>query len=128
MPLNFSSPHAQYATTSDDDGQHPEFKNMVRALHQAGIAVVFDVVYREFSFWLRTPHRNRVAIPSPPLAGICRGNTAKCQMSVKVNSFLKFLKWLIRPLFSRTAGARRLGNAEPGFPDRGQRQNSKMNR
>src|SRR5215469_4242811 len=51
-----------------------------------------------------------------------------CQMSFKVNSFLKFLKWLIRPLFSRTAGARRLGNAEPGFPDRGQRQNSKMNR
>jgi len=50
MPLNFSSPHAQYATTSDDDGQHPEFKNMVRALHQAGIAVVFAVVYREFPF------------------------------------------------------------------------------
>jgi isoamylase len=45
MPLNFFSPHAQYASTRDDDGQHLEFKNMVKALHQAGIAVVLDVVY-----------------------------------------------------------------------------------
>ena len=45
MPLNFFSPHAQYASTCDDDGQHLEFKQMVKALHQAGIAVVLDVVY-----------------------------------------------------------------------------------
>ena len=45
MPLNFFSPHAQYASTRDDDGQHLEFKNMVKALHRAGIAVVLDVVY-----------------------------------------------------------------------------------
>ena len=45
MPLNFFSPHAQYASTGDDDGQHLEFRNMVKALHQAGIAVVLDVVY-----------------------------------------------------------------------------------
>ena len=45
MPLNFFSPHAQYASTRDDDGQHLEFKGMVKALHQAGIAVVLDVVY-----------------------------------------------------------------------------------
>ena len=45
MPLNFFSPHAQYASTRDDDGQHLEFKDMVKALHQAGIAVVLDVVY-----------------------------------------------------------------------------------
>ncbi len=45
MPLNFFSPHAQYASTRDDDGQHLEFRNMVKALHQAGIAVVLDVVY-----------------------------------------------------------------------------------
>jgi isoamylase len=45
MPLNFFSPHAQYASTRDDDGQHLEFKKMVKALHQAGIAVVLDVVY-----------------------------------------------------------------------------------
>ena len=45
MPLNFFAPHAQYASTRDDDGQHIEFKNMVMALHKAGIRVVLDVVY-----------------------------------------------------------------------------------
>jgi glycogen operon protein len=45
MPLNFFSPHAQYASTHDDDGQHFEFKNMVKAFHEAGIGVVLDVVY-----------------------------------------------------------------------------------
>ena len=45
MPLNFFAPHAQYASCSDDDEQHLEFKNMVKALHQAGIFVVRDVVY-----------------------------------------------------------------------------------
>ena len=45
MPLNFFTPHAQYASTCDADGQHLEFKNMVRAFHKAGIFVVLDVVY-----------------------------------------------------------------------------------
>jgi isoamylase len=45
MPLNFFAPHAQYASTRDDDGQHLEFRNMVKAFHQAGIAIVLDVVY-----------------------------------------------------------------------------------
>jgi len=45
MPLNFFSPHAQYASTRDEDGQRLEFSGMVKALHKAGIAVVLDVVY-----------------------------------------------------------------------------------
>jgi isoamylase len=45
MPLNFFAPHTQYASSIDDDGQHLEFKNMVKALHKAGIGVVLDVVY-----------------------------------------------------------------------------------
>ena len=45
MPLNFFAPHAQYASSVDDDGQHLEFKNMVKDFHRAGIAVVLDVVY-----------------------------------------------------------------------------------
>jgi isoamylase len=44
MPLNFFAPHAQYAL-GDDDGQHLEFKSMVKAFHKAGIFVVLDVVY-----------------------------------------------------------------------------------
>jgi glycogen operon protein len=45
MPLNFFAPHAQYASTRGDDEQHLEFRNMIKALHKAGIAVVLDVVY-----------------------------------------------------------------------------------
>ena len=45
MPLNFFAPHAQYATGRDNDTQHLEFREMVKAFHAAGIAVVLDVVY-----------------------------------------------------------------------------------
>ena len=45
MPLNFFAPHAQYASTRDEDLQHLEFRNMIRAFHQADIGVVLDVVY-----------------------------------------------------------------------------------
>jgi len=44
MPLNFFTPHAQYACSREDE-QHLEFKNMVKAFHNAGIEVVLDVVY-----------------------------------------------------------------------------------
>jgi len=45
MPLNFFAPHAQYASTLAGIEQHLEFRNMVKAFHQAGIGVVLDVVY-----------------------------------------------------------------------------------
>ncbi|HXO31897.1 MAG TPA: alpha-amylase family glycosyl hydrolase, partial [Candidatus Acidoferrales bacterium] len=45
MPLNFFAPHAQYASTHRADEQHIEFKNMVKAFHEADIGVVLDVVY-----------------------------------------------------------------------------------
>ena len=45
MPLNFFAPHAQYAGSRDEDQQHIEFSNMVKAFHQAGIGVILDVVY-----------------------------------------------------------------------------------
>ena len=44
MPLNFFSPHGQYSSDRDH-GQHIEFKNMVKAFHEAGIGIVLDVVY-----------------------------------------------------------------------------------
>ncbi len=45
MPLNFFAPHAQYASSSGQDEQHLEFRNMVKAFHDADIGVVLDVVY-----------------------------------------------------------------------------------
>jgi isoamylase len=49
MPLNFFAPHAQYASTRDEDEQHLEFRNMVKAFHEAEIGVVLDVVYNHTS-------------------------------------------------------------------------------
>jgi len=45
MPLNFFAPHAQYSSVHDSNHNDPEFRNMVKALHKAGIAVVLDVVF-----------------------------------------------------------------------------------
>ncbi|CAN5671855.1 glycogen debranching protein GlgX [soil metagenome] len=43
--LNFFSPAARYAHTREPGGQVREFKEMVRALHAAGLEVILDVVY-----------------------------------------------------------------------------------
>lgn len=45
MPLNFYSPHHAYATKPDTCNQQHEFREMVKALHAAGIEVILDVVY-----------------------------------------------------------------------------------
>jgi isoamylase len=44
MPLNFFAPHSQYSSTGPDE-LNIEFKNMVKAFHEAGIGIVLDVVY-----------------------------------------------------------------------------------
>lgn len=45
MPLNFFSLHDRYLSVQDLPAEHLEFRNMVDALHRAGIEVVLDVVY-----------------------------------------------------------------------------------
>jgi glycogen operon protein len=45
MPLSFFAPHHFYASTGDVVGQADEFREMVKALHAAGIEVILDVVY-----------------------------------------------------------------------------------
>jgi glycogen operon protein len=44
-PLCFFAPHRGYAAGGEPGGQVREFKEMVRALHQAGIEVILDVVF-----------------------------------------------------------------------------------
>ena len=44
-PMAFFAPHRGYATSSEPGCQVREFKEMVRALHQAGIEVILDVVF-----------------------------------------------------------------------------------
>ena len=45
MPLNLFAPDQRYAASGPLCGQHDEFRQMVRALHAAGIEVITDVVY-----------------------------------------------------------------------------------
>ena len=49
MPLNFFAPDQQYAASGPLCGQHDEFRQMVKALHQADIEVILDVVYNHTS-------------------------------------------------------------------------------
>ncbi len=44
-PIAFFAPHRGYAVGSEPGSQVNEFKEMVRALHQAGIEVILDVVF-----------------------------------------------------------------------------------
>ena len=43
--LGYFAPAARYSSTGDHGGQVHEFKEMVKALHAAGIEVILDVVY-----------------------------------------------------------------------------------
>jgi glycogen operon protein len=45
QPLSFFSPHQGYSSRSDALGTLDEFRDMVKALHRAGIEVILDVVY-----------------------------------------------------------------------------------
>ena len=43
--IGFFAPHASYSSSGSDGQQVREFKTMVKALHEAGIEVILDVVY-----------------------------------------------------------------------------------
>lgn len=44
-PVSFFAPHPGYSSNRDPVGPLNEFRDMVKALHQAGIEVILDVVY-----------------------------------------------------------------------------------
>ena len=44
-PVSFFAPHPSYSSRKDPLGPVDEFRDMVRALHRAGIEVILDVVY-----------------------------------------------------------------------------------
>jgi isoamylase len=43
--IGFFAPHAAYSSSGDHGQQVTEFKNLVKAMHAAGIEVILDVVY-----------------------------------------------------------------------------------
>jgi glycogen operon protein len=44
-PVSYFAPHCSYSSRRDPLGPLDEFRDMVKALHQAGIEVILDVVY-----------------------------------------------------------------------------------
>jgi len=44
-PVSFFAPHAAYSSRQGPSGPVDEFRDMVKALHRAGIEVILDVVY-----------------------------------------------------------------------------------
>jgi isoamylase len=44
-PISFFAPHAGYSSRRDPCGPMDEFRDMVKALHRAGIEVILDVVF-----------------------------------------------------------------------------------
>ena len=45
QPISFFAPHSAYSSRRDPCGPMDEFRDMVRALHRAGIEVILDVVF-----------------------------------------------------------------------------------
>jgi len=45
QPISFFAPHTAYSSRQDPLGVLDEFRDMVKALHRAGIEVILDVVY-----------------------------------------------------------------------------------
>jgi isoamylase len=49
QPVSFFAPHSAYSSRKDRLGPVDEFRNMVKALHRAGIEVILDVAYNHTS-------------------------------------------------------------------------------
>ncbi|HXS15661.1 MAG TPA: isoamylase, partial [Polyangiaceae bacterium] len=45
QPISFFAPHRAYSSSKDPQGVINEFRDMVKALHRAGIEVILDVVF-----------------------------------------------------------------------------------
>ncbi|WP_186628982.1 glycogen debranching protein GlgX [Rhodococcus sp. BP22] len=65
--IGFFAPHNEYSSAGDTGGQVDEFKAMVKALHNAGIEVILDVVYNH------TAEGNHLG-PTLSLKGIDNGS------------------------------------------------------
>ncbi len=48
MPVNWFAPASSYALNPDETSQNRDFADLIKAFHNAGIAVILDVVYNHF--------------------------------------------------------------------------------
>jgi glycogen operon protein len=49
QPVSFFAPHRAYSSRQDAQGPTDEFRDMVKALHRAGIEIILDVVFNHTS-------------------------------------------------------------------------------
>ena len=66
MTLNFFAPHHLYSSAPQADAQITEFKQMVKALHEADIEVILDVVYNHTAEGEEAARRIRFAVSTIP--------------------------------------------------------------
>src|SRR6202007_188310 len=65
-PVSFFAPHHAYSSRQDPVGPANEFRDMVKALHRAGIEVILDVV---FNHTAEGDHTG----PTLSFRGLCNG-------------------------------------------------------
>lgn len=56
QPIGFFAPDGYYAADGGDGGQISEFRELVRALHEAGMEIILDVVYNHTAEYSETRH------------------------------------------------------------------------
>ena len=71
--IGFFSPHNEYSSTGQTSQQVNEFKSRVKALHQAGIEMILDVVYNHTAEGGHLGRRSHsVDWTMPPITGLIR--------------------------------------------------------
>jgi glycogen operon protein len=107
--LSWFAPHGAYSASGDTGGQVAEFRAMVRALHDAGLEVLIDVVYNhtceggrdepalswrgldDGAMYRRDPHGNYVDVTG------C-GNTVRTDHPTTLRLLLDSLRYWVREM------------------------------
>ncbi len=86
MPLSFFAPHSNYSTQKFGACQIHEFREMVQALHMAGIEVILDVVYNHTCEGDdRGPNYSFKGIDNTSYYMLHQGNGPKSERSIYAN-------------------------------------------
>ena len=110
-PIAFFAPHRGYSARKDALGPVDEFRDMVKALHQAGIEVILDVVFNHtaesdetgptlsfrglenIAYYILQPHNHALYAN---YAGC--GNTLKCNHSIVRRLILDCLRYWVQEM------------------------------
>ncbi|MFO0863772.1 MAG: glycogen debranching protein GlgX [Gemmataceae bacterium] len=106
-PVSFFAPHRGYSSRQDPLGPADEFRDMVKAMHRAGIEVILDMVFNHTAeagesgptFSFRGFENRAYYIPSHGLDGYANfsgcGNTFNSNHSIVRRLILDALRWWV---------------------------------